>query len=97
MLPVHVAVTLDHQTISISVTDRGAGLSAAEQRDIFRKFVRGSAARALNVKGTGLGLAIVDRVVRAHHGRIRVESAPGTGTRFTISLPRDAGGQPEAG
>lgn len=73
--------------IAIRVRDRGMGIPAAEQPLIFQKFVRGSAAVAANVKGTGVGLAMVNHVVRAHGGEVRVESAVGEGSTFTILLP----------
>ena len=86
--PVQVDVRAQDRFVSIAVQDRGPGLAAAEQREIFGRFVRGSAARTLNVKGTGLGLAIVDRIVRADHGQLTVDSTPGEGSVFTIILPR---------
>jgi signal transduction histidine kinase len=85
--PVTVSVDASGNRGHISVEDRGAGLSYEEQRDVRRKFVRGSAARTFNVKGTGIGLAIVDQVAKAHGGRLDVDSAPGRGSRFTISVP----------
>jgi len=87
---VRVSVECSGELTSISVADQGAGIPPAEQRDIFRKFVRGTAARALNVKGTGIGLAIADHIVKAHGGRLEVESEPGQGSRFTIVLPAQA-------
>jgi signal transduction histidine kinase len=73
--------------VAIVVRDQGVGIPAAERRSIFEKFVRGSAAAALNVGGTGVGLAMVRQIVAAHGGEIRVESEPGSGSRFTILLP----------
>ena len=72
---------------SISVQDQGPGIPREEQREIFRKFVRGAAAKTLNVKGTGIGLALADHIVRAHGGRLHLESQAGYGSRFTIQLP----------
>jgi signal transduction histidine kinase len=74
-------------TVGISIQDRGPGMPAAEQRDIRRKFVRGSAARLMNVKGTGIGLAIVEQVAQAHGGRLELQSEPGRGSRFTLWIP----------
>lgn len=89
--PVTMTVSVDERNgeVHIAVRDRGPGMTPEEQRDVFNKFVRGSAARLLNVKGTGLGLAMVDRIVRAHGGRVDVESRPnlGTGSVVTIALP----------
>ena len=54
---------------------------------MFLKFQRGEQARRLGIKGTGIGLAMVDHIVRAHGGRVEVESEPGEGSTFTIVLP----------
>jgi signal transduction histidine kinase len=60
---------------------------------VFRKFVRGTAARDLQVKGTGIGLAMVERIVREHHGRVELTSVSGRGSRFTILLPAEVNHQ----
>jgi signal transduction histidine kinase len=73
--------------VAIQVRDQGVGVPDHERKSIFQKFVRGSAAADLNVKGTGVGLAMVHQIVAAHGGKIRLESEPGTGSRFTILLP----------
>jgi signal transduction histidine kinase len=78
---------VENARVAIQVRDQGLGITTAERRAIFRKFVRGSAAAAANVKGSGVGLAMVRHIVAAHHGEIRVESAPGSGSTFTILLP----------
>ena len=71
----------------IGVRDRGFGIPSSEQQRLFLKFQRGAQARRLGIKGTGIGLAMVDHIVRAHAGRVEVESAPGEGSTFTIVLP----------
>jgi len=76
-----------NQHVAISVRDKGPGIPASERRSIFRKFVRGSAAAAANVRGSGVGLAMVRHIVAAHGGAIRVASEPGMGSTFTILLP----------
>ena len=73
--------------VAIRVRDRGYGTQPSEQKEIFRKFARGAAARELGVKGTGIGLAMVKHIVAAHGGTIRVDSEPGHGSTFTILLP----------
>jgi signal transduction histidine kinase len=73
-------------SVAISVRDRGVGIPRGEQREIFRKFVRGSGARALGIKGTGIGLAMVRHIVDAHGGAVELVSAPGEGSTFTIFL-----------
>lgn len=72
---------------SVHVRDRGLGIPLPEQPEIFRKFVRGDAAKALGIRGTGIGLAMVDRIARAHGGHVRVFSETGTGSTFTLELP----------
>jgi signal transduction histidine kinase len=73
--------------VAIRVRDQGAGITSAERKAIFRKFVRGSAAAAGNTRGSGVGLAMVLHIVDAHHGEIQVKSEPGQGSTFTILLP----------
>ncbi len=71
----------------LQVTDNGPGIAPHEQRRIFQKFVRGEDALRDSIPGTGIGLAMVEHIVRMHHGRVTVESAPGTGSTFQIKLP----------
>jgi signal transduction histidine kinase len=73
--------------IAIRVRDKGLGIPAAERNAIFRRFVRGSAAKAANAKGSGLGLAMVRHIVAAHGGQVVVASEPGEGSEFTMLLP----------
>jgi len=69
----------------IAVRDTGIGIPPAEQERIFERFYKVDRARAST--GTGLGLAIVKHTVRAHGGRVEVESSPGTGTSFRLFIP----------
>jgi two-component system phosphate regulon sensor histidine kinase PhoR len=85
--PVRLSVHSDARSTRIAVADEGPGVPRREQRDIFRKFVRGTAAGLSNSKGTGIGLAIADHIVRDHGGRLTLESEPGRGSCFTIVLP----------
>ena len=78
---------LDGNRLAIAVRDRGVGIPQEERDSIFRKFVRGAAARRLGARGTGLGLAMVGEIVRAHGGEISLESEVGQGSTFTIILP----------
>ncbi len=85
--PIHVGLTVDGRQALISVRDHGPGIPAAERKAIFRKFYRGEGAAKSGVKGTGIGLATVSHIVRAHHGTVRLDTAPGHGCTFTIALP----------
>jgi signal transduction histidine kinase len=76
----------DHQ-VAISVRDHGMGIDPREQREIFQKFVRGNAAKKAGIKGTGIGLSMVQQIIEALGGQIRLESAVGVGSTFTIVLP----------
>jgi signal transduction histidine kinase len=71
------------QSIQIWVQDSGAGIDAADQLRIFERFYRG---KSNTGRGSGLGLALVKSVVQAHGGNVSVQSAPGQGSRFTITL-----------
>jgi signal transduction histidine kinase len=84
---VSVNVGAQDSSVAIRVSDRGLGIPRHEQDEIFKKFVRGTASRAHGIKGTGIGLAMVRHIVDAHGGTVRVESAPGEGSIFTIVLP----------
>ncbi|HEY4988958.1 MAG TPA: ATP-binding protein [Opitutaceae bacterium] len=73
--------------VEIMVLDDGPGIARDAQERIFERFYRVDKARSREQGGTGLGLAIVKHVVQAHSGEVRVESEPGAGSRFIITLP----------
>jgi len=70
--------------VEIEVADNGPGIPEVEKRRIFDEFERGQASS--RAQGFGLGLAIVRAIVRAHHGRVEVDSAPGEGAKFRLIL-----------
>ncbi len=73
----------------IDVQDTGVGIDASELPKIFERFFRGSQANEARGSGSGLGLAIVRSIVDMHHGTVAVESRLGSGSTFTVILPRD--------
>ncbi|MGI8770286.1 MAG: sensor histidine kinase [Acidobacteriaceae bacterium] len=77
-------------TVNLEVVDHGIGIPAKEQPKIFEKFYRVGDPLVHNTKGSGLGLSLVRHIVRAHGGEVTVESAPGHGSKFIITLPVQA-------
>ncbi len=73
--------------VILSVQDWGIGIAAEEQEKIFREFYRAHDSKARGIKGSGLGLTLVSQIVRAHGGEIGLESTPGQGSTFTITIP----------
>lgn len=84
-----VRVLLDVQDgqMVATVTDTGIGMSTEDLSRIFGEFFRSEAAREEVVLGTGLGLAIVNQIVKLYKGNIEVDSTPGDGSTFIITLP----------
>jgi signal transduction histidine kinase len=73
--------------INLEVVDHGIGIADKEQPKIFDKFYRVCDPLVHNTKGSGLGLSLVRHIVQAHGGEVAVESAPGQGSKFIITLP----------
>ena len=82
--------------IAVAVADQGIGIPEAEQSHLFEEFTRGTEASAMNTEGTGLGLYLAKGIVSNHRGDIRVESSPGKGSVFTVTLPLKGRGELEA-
>jgi len=74
-------------TAILEVTDTGLGIPRAEQPDLFNRFFRGTNAVEKAIPGSGLGLAISQVIAEAHGSTIQVESTPGSGSTFRLSLP----------
>ncbi len=84
---VWVEMAREQDRLAIRVRDQGMGIPASEQKEIFKRFVRGTGSRAANIQGTGIGLAMARHIIEAHDGEIRLESEFGRGSTFTILLP----------
>lgn len=80
--------------VRAEVSDTGIGISEADQGRVFDGFFRTEAARATGEAGTGLGLSIVKQLVERWGGKVEVESSPGRGSRFIVTLPAGAGRRP---
>lgn len=87
-LTVWVELGQEGESAAIRVRDRGLGVPRGEQKEIFRKFVRGVSAEVQSIRGTGIGLAVARQIVAAHGGRVKLDSQPGEGSTFTVLLPR---------
>lgn len=79
------------EEILISFSDNGPGIPLGDQSHIFERFYRVHKDRSRDAGGTGLGLSIVKNVVEAHGGRVAVESTPGKGATFHVSIPISQG------
>ncbi len=86
MVEVSAAEDEGEDWVTISVCDTGPGISAEEQERVFDRFFRGKLAESGHVPGTGLGLSMAQEILRAHGGRITVESQLGEGAAFTLWL-----------
>jgi signal transduction histidine kinase/CHASE3 domain sensor protein len=84
--PIEIRVDGDENAARLTVRDRGIGIPPENQARIFERFER--AVSKSDYGGFGLGLWIVRQIVDAHGGEIRVTSAPGQGSAFTVELPR---------
>jgi len=86
--PITVSISHSDDGATVSVSDKGPGLSEEDQERIFERFFRADPSRARSKdEGSGLGLAIVDAVMRAHGGRVSVTSKLGEGASFTLFFP----------
>jgi two-component system phosphate regulon sensor histidine kinase PhoR len=87
---IDVTVRAVANRLEIRVKDEGPGIEPDEHERIFERFYRARAVRLKPIRGSGIGLALVERIATAHHGGVRVESAPGRGATFILWLPATA-------
>lgn len=86
---IEVTLTEKENDIQVSVKDTGIGIDPQYQKKIFEKFFRVPSGDVHNTKGYGLGLSYVSSVIKSHNGNIRVESEPGKGSNFIITIPKN--------
>jgi signal transduction histidine kinase len=86
---VEVSAQQSDSNITIKVKDYGCGIEKEHLDRLFERFYRVDKARSRKLGGTGLGLAIVKHIVQSHHGVVEVESTPGEGSAFSITIPKE--------
>lgn len=84
---VKVILDADHQYFTVIVEDSGMGIDEEEQKHIFERFYRVDKSHSTQISGSGLGLAITRSAILRHRGSIKVNSALGEGTTFTVKIP----------
>ena len=85
---IQVMCQAHHGSIKVLIKDTGIGIACEQQEKIFERFYRVDHARKKQ-DGTGLGLSIVKEIIELHKGDIKLESEPGKGTTFTVTLPSE--------
>jgi signal transduction histidine kinase len=86
---VDCSVRREKDSVKIIISDTGIGISQEDSERIFQDFVRIKNQETKNITGSGLGLSIVRKIVDMYKGDIEVQSTPGKGSTFTITLPVD--------
>ena len=85
---VDVKVQDGSEEVTVSVSDTGIGIGAADRERVFERFYRADKSHSKEIGGTGLGFSIVKHGVLFHKGRVELESEPGVGTTITFVLPK---------
>jgi signal transduction histidine kinase len=84
---VSVSARMDTTQVEIAVADTGIGIAPEDQATVFEEFKQVGRDYTKKAEGTGLGLTLTRRFVELHGGAIGLQSAPGKGSTFTITLP----------
>jgi signal transduction histidine kinase len=79
------ALRADRDSVTVTIRDTGCGMDENTQQHIFEKFYQGDPSHAGD--GNGIGLTIVGRILFLCHGSVQVDSRPGMGSTFTVTLP----------
>jgi len=84
---VFIDISRPDNTCIIVVEDTGIGISSEDQGRLFQDFVRIRTSETKNISGSGLGLSIAKKMIDLYGGSVQVESTPGKGSRFTVTIP----------
>ncbi len=84
---INVSIKQDIKYVIVRISDTGIGISSEDQKRIFERFFKADRSHSRKYGGSGMGLAIVKQIISLHQGDIRVESEPGQGTTFFVTLP----------
>ncbi|TXK77020.1 cell wall metabolism sensor histidine kinase WalK [Paenibacillus sp. N3.4] len=84
---INVSILQDIKNVTVRISDSGIGIPLEDQKRIFERFFKADRSHSRKYEGSGMGLAIVKQIVSLHQGDIRVESEPGQGTTFIVTLP----------
>ncbi len=82
-----ITLTLDDNKAVCRISDTGVGISPEDQAHIFERFYKADKSRDRSLGGSGLGLSLVKKIVELHGGTVSVESEPGKGSTFAVTLP----------
>ncbi|HYP97638.1 MAG TPA: ATP-binding protein [Polyangiaceae bacterium] len=92
---ISVRLRVEGECVALDVADTGVGIASQDLPRLFERFYRVEGVRSRTHEGSGIGLAFVRELTRMHRGEVVVESAVGTGTTFTIRIPRGSGHLPK--
>lgn len=84
---ISVSIKQDYKNVTVRISDTGIGILPEDQKRIFERFFKADRSHSRQYNGSGMGLAIVKQIVLLHQGDIRVESEPGRGASFIVTLP----------